>query len=122
LQSKFEENIIDSVQGWSKHVVDEGRLSGMTGQGKAAARAKAASKGLDGFRLTLDFPSYDAVVSYAEDRELRRELYEAYSTRASDQGPLAGKFDNSPLMDEILALRHEQAGLLGMQNYAEVSL
>ena len=122
LQSKFEENIIDSVQGWSKHVVDEARLSGMTEQGKAAARAKAASKGLEGFRLTLDFPSYDAVLSYAEDRELRRELYEAYSTRASDQGPLAGKFDNSPLMDEILALRHEQARLLGMQNFAEVSL
>jgi len=122
LQSKFEENVIDSVQAWSKHVTEEPKLSGMTEQGKAAARAKAASKNLDGFRLTLDFPGYDAVISYADDRNLRRELYEAYGTRASDQGPLAGKFDNTALMDEILALRHEQARLLGMRSYAEMSL
>jgi oligopeptidase A len=122
LQSKFEENIIDSVQAWSKQVPNEASLAGMTEQGKAAARAKATAKSLDGYRLTLDFPSYDAVISYADDRGLRREVYEAYCTRASDQGPLAGKFDNSPLMEEILALRHEQAQLLGMRNYAEVSL
>lgn len=122
LQSKFEENLIDSVQAWSKHVTDEALLQGMTEQGKAAARENARSKSLDGFRVTLDFPSYDAVISYADDRELRREVYEAYGTRASDRGPLAGRFDNGPLMDEILALRHEQAQLLGMQSYADVSL
>lgn len=122
LQSKFEENVIDSVQAWSKHVTQESQLAGMTEQGKAAARAKAAAKNLEGFRLTLDFPSFDAVISYAADRDLRRELYEAYGTRASDQGPLAGKYDNTPLMDEILALRHEQARLLGMSSYAEMSL
>jgi oligopeptidase A len=122
LQSKFEENVIDSVQAWSKHVTREPLLAGMTDQGKAAARVKAGLKNLEGFRLTLDFPSYDAVVSYADDRDLRRELYEAYGTRASDQGPLAGKFDNSALMDEVLALRHEQAQLVGMSNYAELSL
>ncbi len=122
LQSKFEENVIDSVQAWSKHLTSEPSLAGMTAQGKAAAREKARAKGLPGFRLTLDFPSYDAVVSYADDRDLRRELYEAYATRASDEGPLAKKFDNSALMDEILALRHEQARLLGMQSFAELSL
>jgi oligopeptidase A len=122
LQSKFEENLLDSVQAWHKHVTDERALSGMTEQGKAAARAKAQAKNVEGYRLTLDFPSYDAVVSYADDRELRRELYAAYATRASDQGPLAGRFDNGALMAEILALRHEQARLLGLQNYAEVSL
>jgi oligopeptidase A len=122
LQSKFEENVIDSVQAWSKDVPDERALAGMTDQGKAAARNKAAAKGVEGFRLTLDFPSYDAVVSYADDRSLRRELYQAYGTRASDQGPLAGKFDNSPLMNEILGLRHEQARLLRMRNFAEMSL
>jgi oligopeptidase A len=122
LQSKFEENLIDSVQAWSKLVPDETLLAGMTEEGKAAARAKAHAKGSEGFRLTLDFPSYDAVISYAINRELRRELYEAYSTRASDQGPLAGRFDNTPLVEELLALRHEQAQLLGMQNYAQVSL
>jgi oligopeptidase A len=122
LQSKFQENVIDSVQAWSKHVVEEGQLQGMTHQGKAAARAKAAAKNLEGFRLTLDFPSYDAVLRYADDRRLREELYEAYATRASDRGPLAGRFDNGPLMEEILALRHEQARLLGFRNYAELSL
>jgi oligopeptidase A len=122
LQSKFEENMIDAVQAWSKLVSDETLLAGMTEQGKAAARAKARAKNLDGFRLTLDFPSYDAVTSYAHDRRLRRELYEAYSTRASDQGPLAGKFDNTALMDETLSLRHEQARLLGMASFAEISL
>ena len=103
-------------------VTDEAKLVGMTDQGKAQAREKARAKNLEGFLLTLDFPSYDAVISYADDRELRRELYEAYATRASDRGPLAGKFDNTPLMDEILALRHEEALLLGYRNFAEVSL
>jgi oligopeptidase A len=122
LQAKFEENLLDSIQAWSKPISDEALLAGMTEQGRAAAREKARAKNLDGFLLTLDFPSYDAVISYANNRDLRRELYEAYATRASDQGPLAGKFDNTPLMDEILALRDEEAKLLGFRNFAEVSL
>lgn len=122
LQSKFQENVIDSVQAWSKHVTDESQLAGMTAQGKEAARAKAKAKNLEGFRLTLDFPSYEAVISYADDRALRREVYEAYATRASDRGPLAGRFDNGPLVEEILALRYEEAHLIGFHNYAEVSL
>ena len=122
LHSKFEENLIDSVQAYSKHVTDEAALRGMTPQGKELAREKARAKGLEGFVIALDFPSYDAVVSYADDRALRRELYEAYGTRASDQGPLAGKFDNTPLMDEIMALRHEEAKLLGYANFADMSL
>jgi oligopeptidase A len=122
LQSKFEENLIDSVQAYGKHVTDEKALRGMTEQGKALAQEKARAKGLEGYLIALDFPSYDAVISYADDRELRRELYEAYGTRASDQGPVAGKFDNTPLMNEILALRHEEAKLLGYANFAEVSL
>jgi oligopeptidase A len=122
LQSKFEENLIDSVQLYGNHVTDEARLRGMTEQGKTQAREKARAKDLPGFLLTLDFPSYDAVITYADDRDLRRELYEAYATRASDRGPLAGKFDNTALMDEIIALRHEEAQLLGYKNFAEVSL
>jgi oligopeptidase A len=122
LQAKFEENLIDSVQAFRKHVTDESLLAGMTTQGKAAAREKARAKGLEGWLLTLDYPGYDAVASYADRRDLRRELYEAYATRASDQGPLAGRFDNTPLMDEILALRAEEAALLGYGSYAEVSL
>ncbi len=122
LEAKFEENLLDSIQAFGKHVADGAALAGMTEQGKAAASAKARAKNLEGFRLTLDTPSYDAVVTYADNRELRRELYEAYATRASDEGPLAGRFDNGALIEEILALRHEQAHLLGLRNYAEMSL
>ncbi|MDE0855449.1 MAG: M3 family metallopeptidase, partial [Nevskia sp.] len=122
LQSKFEENLMDSVQAWSKPVTDESLLAGMTPQGKAQAAERARAKQLEGYLLTLDFPSYDAVISYADNRELRQELYTAYATRASDQGPLAGQHDNTALMSEILALRHEEALLLGFRNFAELSL
>jgi oligopeptidase A len=122
LQTKFEENLMDAIQAWGKPVTDEAMLAGMTDEGKEAARERAKARSLDGFWLTLDFPSYDAVISYADNRELRREIYEAFATRASDQGPLAGRFDNTTLMEEILALRHELAQLLGFANYAELSL
>jgi len=122
LEAKFQENVLDAVQAWHLDVTDPAVLMGMTAQARDAARAKAMARGVEGFRLTLDFPSYDAVISYADDRDLRRTLYEAYATRASEEGPLAGSFDNGPLMEEILALRHEQAALLGFANYAELSL
>lgn len=122
LQTKFEENLMDAIQAWGRHVADEAALAGMTEAAKQAARARAQAKGLEGFWLTLDFPSYDAVISYADDRALRREIYEAFATRASDQGPQAGQFDNTAPMEEILALRHEMAQLLGYRNYAELSL
>ncbi len=122
LQTKFEENLMDAIQAWSKHVTDEGLLAGMSDAARQAAREKAAAKSLDGWLLTLDFPSYDAVITYADNRELRRELYTAYATRASDQGPQAGQFDNGALIAEILSLRHQLAQLLGYANYAELSL
>jgi oligopeptidase A len=122
LGAKFQENVIDSVKAWSLHVSDEGRLDGMTAHGKALARDRAQSAGMAGFLLTIDLPGYDAVSRYARDRALRREVYEAFATRASDRGPLAGRFDNGPLVEETLALRSELAGLLGFRCYAEVSL
>ena len=122
IQTKFEENLMDAVQAWSKHVTDESLLVGMTDEGKAQAAGKAKAKGLDGWLLTLDFPSFDAVISYADNRDLRFELYEAYATRASELGPHGGQFDNTPLMQEIISLRDEQARLLGFNNYAEYSL
>jgi oligopeptidase A len=122
LEAKFQENVLDAVQAWHLDLPDEARLTGMTAPGRAAARAKARAAGSEGVRLALDFPSYDAVMTYADDRELRRTLYDAYATRASEEGPLANKFDNGPVMEEILALRHEQARLLGFDNYAELSL
>ena len=122
IQTKFEENLMDAVQAWSKQVTDESLLVGMTDEGKAQAAEKAKAKNLDGWLLTLDFPSFDAVISYADNRDLRFELYEAYATRASELGPQGGQFDNSPLMQEIIALRDEQARLLGFNNFAEYSL
>ena len=122
VQTKFEENLLDATRAWTLHVTDASRLSGMTDAGKAQAAGRARAKGLDGWLLTLDFPSYDAVITYADDRALRAQVYEAYATRASDQGPHAGQHDNSALIGEILALRHEQARLLGFPSYAEYSL
>ena len=122
LTTRFEENVLDATQAWTRHVTDETRLSGLPDSARAMARQAAEQKGLDGWLFTLDFPSYYAVVSYADDRDLRREMHEAYVTRASDQGPNAGKWDNSEVMAEILALRHELANLLGYRTYAERSL
>jgi len=122
LQSKFEENLMDAVQAYGKQVTDETLLIGMTVEGKAQAAEKARAKGLEGWLLTLDFPSYDAVISYADNRALRQELYAAYTTRASEQTPHPTQFDNTPVQNEILALRDEQARMLGFNNFAELSL
>lgn len=122
LTTKFEENILDATHAWHKPVTDESLLKGLPESAIAMAKQAAEEKQLDGWLFTLDFPSYYAVMSYADDRELREEMHQAYVTRASDQGPNAGQWDNSEVMDEILALRHELANLLGFKNYAERSL
>lgn len=123
LQAKFEENVMDCVQAWQHLVTDETELHGMTDSAKAAARSKAVAKGLlHGWLLTLDFPSYDAVSSRCSNRTLRLKLYEAYATRASTAGPHDARYDNTGLMEEILALRHEEAQLLGFANFADLSL
>ena len=122
LTTTFEENVLDATQGWSKHVSDEMALSGLPESALAMARQAAEQKQLEGWLFTLDFPSYYAVMSYADDRDLRQEMHQAYVTRASDQGPNAGKWDNSEIMEEILALRYELAQLLGFHSYAERSL
>lgn len=116
LTTKFEENVLDATQAWNKHISDEKQLSGLPESARAMAKQAAEQKGMDGWLFTLDFPSYYAVMSYADDRDLRFEMYQAYVTRASDQGPLAGKYDNSKVMEEVLALRHESAQLLGFNN------
>ena len=122
VQTKFEEHLVDATRAWTLHVTDPARLAGMTDSGKAQAAERARAKGLAGWLLTLDFPSYDAVITYANDRELRAQIYQAFATRASDQGPQAGTYDNTALIGEILQLRGEQARLLGFPSYAEYSL
>ncbi|WP_111657776.1 oligopeptidase A [Isoalcanivorax indicus] len=122
LTSRFSDNVLDATQSWRKHVTDERELDGLPDVARAGAADKAKEEGLDGWMLTLDFPCYYAVICHATNRALREEMYRAHCTRASEEGPDAGKFDNSALMREILRLRHEQARLLGFNHYAEKSL
>lgn len=122
LETRFEENVLDATQAWSKRVLNEQDLSGMGPESRGMARAAAERAGEDGWLLTLDFPLYYAVMTTADDRELRREVYDAWTTRASDQGPHGGRWDNGSVMTRILALRQEKARLLGFENYAELSL
>lgn len=122
LTSKFEENVLDATHAWSKLVTDPGVLAGLPESAMGLAHQTAEQRGESGWLLTLEFPSYLPVMTYADNRDLRRELYEAFSTRASDQGPNGGQWDNTGIMEEILALRHEMAGLLGFSNYSERSL
>ncbi|MBA2657482.1 MAG: M3 family metallopeptidase [Tatlockia sp.] len=122
LANEFENNILDAGQAFSIHISDEKRLAGIPEHALLSAQELAVEKGLSGWLFNLEFPSYLAVITYAEDRALREEIYWAYTTRASDQGPSAGQFDNSEHIEAILALRQEQAKLLGFANYAELSL
>lgn len=122
LTNQFEHNILDATQAFTLHIKDSSRLAGLPEHALNTAKEVAAEKGLEGHLLTLEYPCYSAVMTYAEDRALREEMYEAYITRASDQGPNANTYDNTPLIQEILALRHEKAQLLGFNNYAELSL
>ncbi|MBL0628639.1 oligopeptidase A [Aeromonas jandaei] len=122
LASRFSNNVLDATQGWHKLVADEAELAGLPESVLAAARQMAELKGKEGWLFTLDIPSYLPVMMYADNRELRAEMYEAFTTRASDQGPNGGKWDNSAIMTELLTLRSELARLLSFANYAELSL
>ena len=124
LSSKFSENILDTTKSWQKHIADadKNKLAGLPTQRQHAARQAAATKGLSGWLLNLDYPCYHDVITYADSATLREEFYHAFNTRASDQGPHAAIYDNSAPIQEILELRHELATLLGFANYAELSL
>lgn len=122
LGSTYSNNVLDATMGWSKLVTDVEDLAGMPESALDAAKAQAEAKGQEGWLLTLDIPSYLPVMTYCDNAALREEMYRAYSTRASDQGPDAGKWDNSEIMAEELALRHELAQLLGFPSYADKSL
>jgi len=130
LSTRFSNNVLDATQGWYKQITDVALLSGLpdSALAQAAQAAQAAkAKALEGYVVTLDIPSYLAVMMHADDRELREEVYTAYVTRASaagkkTDGSSASEWDNGPLIDEILALRHELAKLLDFDNYAQRSL
>ncbi len=122
LGSSYCNNVLDATMGWTKHITDVADLSGMPESAIAGAKAAAEDKELEGYLLTLEIPSYLPVMTYCDNQELRKELYEAFVTRASDRGPNAGKWDNTDIMNESLKLRHEIARLLGFSSFSEKSL
>ena len=122
LSTEFSNAVLDASESWHEHITDERDLAGIPDSGRAVLRQYAEDQNLDGYLVTLKQPSVQAVLTYAQNRGLRERVYWAYQTRASDQGPDAGKFDNSARIEKILALRHEAAQLLGFANAAEESL
>ena len=120
LGAKFSENVLDATNAHAEWIEDEAELSGLPDDVKAAARAAAEKDGKPGWKLTLHAPSYIPVMQYAENRDLRARMYRASVTRASEFGKT--EWDNGPLIEKIIALRDEEAKMLGFANYAEVSL
>lgn len=122
LGSTFSNNVMDATLGWQKHITDQAELSGLPDSALGAAKQLAESKDLDGWLFTLDIPSYLPVMTHADSSELREEMYRAFTSRASDQGPNAGQWDNTQIINETLGLRQELAQLLGFKHYADYSL
>lgn len=122
LGSKFNNNLLDATQAFNVHITQKEELSGLPESALDAAQALAKADEKEGWLFTLDFPSYLPVMMYCDNDKLREQMYRAFVTRASDQGPNAGEFDNSGIMAELLKLRHELSALLGFNNYAEKSL
>ena len=120
LGSQFSEHVLDATNAFALYIEDEQRLAGLPQDVKDAARAAAEKDGKPGWKLTMQAPSYIPVLQYANDRALRETIYRANVTRASEFGD--PKLDNTPLIDKIVALRNEEARLLGYNNFAEVSL
>ena len=121
IQADFEHNVQDASDAWSLHITDVAELAGLPESALARAAESAADKGVEGWLLSLDYPTYDAVLKHADNRGLREALYKAWVTRGSDQGDNAD-WDNSDNIQRILELRHEAANLVGFNNYADYSL
>ena len=122
LAQKFSENTLDATDRWAYYATAE-EMQGIPADVQQAARTAAQAEGKDGFKLTLKIPCYLPVMQFATHSSLREKLYRAYVTRASDQAEGDGQqYDNRPIIEELLALRHEEAQLLGYANFGEVSL
>ncbi len=121
-QAKFEQNLMDATDAFTHHAKTASEVAGIPADFVDRAAQHAREKGLDGWLLRLDPPTYQAIMSHAADPAIREAFYRAWNTRASDAGPSAGQWDNGPLIEEILALRREAAGLLGFNSYAEQSI
>jgi oligopeptidase A len=122
LGTKFSENVLDAARAYSRKVTNGAELAGLPANTVDRAAADAREANLNGWLFKLDQPTYVTIMASAENEELRRDIYEAWVTRASELGPSAGQFDNAAVIAEILPLRHELAQLLGFKNYADYAL
>lgn len=122
LTNDYSQNVLKATNEWSKLITDKADLKGLPDTALLSAAQTAKQRDQEGWLLTLDFPSYHAVISYADDRALRQEIYTAFATRASDQAPSDPQWDNSQNMNDILNYRQQKARLLGFENYAEYSI
>ena len=122
LETAYANNVLDATHNYVLHITDEDDLKGLPAGVRSLARSEAKRRELEGWAFTLDFPSYRPFITYSEKRELREKIYKAYQTRASEYGENPDKWDNAPLMEKILKLRHELALLLGYRSYADYSL
>ncbi|HEY1758929.1 MAG TPA: M3 family metallopeptidase [Bryobacteraceae bacterium] len=120
--TKFSENVLDSTNAFDLVIEDEAQLKGLPPAAVAAARASAESKGRSGWRFTLQAPSYLAVMTYLDDREIREKMYRTFATRATAGGPGGAAHDNAPLLVKILSLRKEKAQLLGFRDFSDFVL
>lgn len=114
---KYANNVLDATNAFELVVTDEAELEGLPESARAQARAAAQAKGVEGWRFTLQIPSFQPFMQYSARRELRRRMYEAYSNRAS-----SGEHDNRPLIRRLLELRRELAGVLGFRDWADYTL
>ncbi|WWP02664.1 MAG: M3 family metallopeptidase [Candidatus Dasytiphilus stammeri] len=122
ISNQYSNNVLDATQAWSKIITNKNDLKGVPKNILINAYENAKKNNIHGWLVTLEVPTYHSIITFCENAALRKEIYWAYSTRASDQGPDAGKWDNSNLIQEILNLRYELAHLLGFNNYAEKAL
>ncbi|MEA3173151.1 MAG: oligopeptidase, partial [Gammaproteobacteria bacterium] len=122
LSTKFSENVLDAARAYSRSVTNSAEIAGLPANviDRAAADAREAKQ--SGWLFKLDQPTYVTIMASAEDEKLRRDIYEAWVTRASELGPSAGRFDNNAVIAQILPLRHELAKLLGFENFVDYAL
>src|ERR1700732_4514770 len=120
--AKFSENVLAAGRAYTRTVTDGAELAGLPSNAIDRAAADAREANQTGWLFKLDQPTYMTVMTSAESEQLRRDIYEGWVTRGSDLGPSAGRFDNGPIIAELLPLRHELAQLLGVQSYAEDAL
>jgi len=122
LGNRFGNHVLDATEAYSETFDDGQQLSGLPDTELELLAGMAREAGKSGWMANLSFPAFKAIITYADDRDLRKRFHRAFATRASEIGPQGGEFDNGPVMREMLALRDEQAKLLGFEQHAAMRL